>query len=68
MTIPLLRPPEVAPSRVATPVSVVMPVLNEERYLEQAVRHVLDQEYDGEVEVVLAVGPSRDRTAHIAAR
>ncbi|WP_395692949.1 glycosyltransferase family 2 protein [Nocardioides sp.] len=53
---------------VAPPVSVVMPVLNEQRYLAQAVRHVLEQEYDGEVEVVLAVGPSRDRTAAIANR
>lgn len=70
MRIPQLLPPEVAPprTRVATPVSVVMPVLDEERYLAQAVRHVLDQEYDGELEVVLAVGPSRDRTAKIAQR
>ena len=53
-------------TRVATPVSVVMPVLNEERYLEESVRRVLDQSYDGELEVVLAVGPSNDRTANIA--
>ncbi|WP_374458329.1 glycosyltransferase family 2 protein [Nocardioides sp. SR21] len=68
MTIPQVRPPEVARARVATPVSVVMPVLDEERYLEQAVRHVLEQKYDGDIEVVLAVGPSRDRTAQIARR
>ncbi|WP_425464382.1 glycosyltransferase family 2 protein [Nocardioides guangzhouensis] len=53
---------------MATPVSVVMPVLNEERYLEQSVRRVLDQHYAGRVEVVLAVGPSRDRTLEIARR
>ncbi|WP_067434736.1 glycosyltransferase family 2 protein [Nocardioides jensenii] len=45
-----------------------MPVLNEERYLEESVRRVLDQAYDGEVELVLAVGPSKDRTAEIAHR
>ena len=44
-----------------------MPVLNEERYLAESVRRVLAQEYDGEVEIVLAVGPSKDRTAAIAA-
>jgi succinoglycan biosynthesis protein ExoA len=45
-----------------------MPVRNEERNLEDAVRHVLGQEYPGYTEVVLAVGPSRDRTAEIAAQ
>ena len=65
MRHPQLLPP-VTRTKVATPVSVVMPVLDEERYLAQAVRHVLEQEYDGEVVVVLAVGPSRDRTEKIA--
>lgn len=48
------------------PVSVVMPVLNEQRYLRESVHRVLQQEYDGDVEVVLALGPSADRTAEIA--
>ncbi len=43
-----------------------MPVRNEEPYLADAVRHVLGQDYPAEVEVVLAVGPSRDRTEQIA--
>ncbi len=47
-------------------VSVVMPVLNEERHLEAAIRRVLDQDYPGELEVILAVGPSSDRTREIA--
>ena len=47
-------------------VSVVMPVLNEERHLAAAVRRVLAQDYPGELEVILAVGPSRDRTQAIA--
>ena len=66
----LAAPTPVAPAstRVAAPVSVVMPVLDEQRYLAQAVRHVLEQEYDGELEVVLAIGPSSDRTAAIARR
>ena len=69
MTTEKLAPlPSPAPvGRTATPVSVIMPVLNEERYLAESVRRVLDQKYDGEVEIVLAVGPSRDRTAEIAA-
>src|SRR3954468_21105081 len=49
------------------PVSVVVPVLNEERHLEAAVTKVLEQDYPGPLEVVLAVGPSRDRTAQVAA-
>ncbi len=43
-----------------------MPVLNEERHLAAAVRHVLAQEYPGDLEVVLAVGPSADRTREVA--
>jgi glycosyltransferase involved in cell wall biosynthesis len=43
-----------------------MPVLNEELHLESSVRRVLDQDYEGELEVILAVGPSRDRTPEIA--
>jgi succinoglycan biosynthesis protein ExoA len=49
------------------PVSVIMPILNEERHLAEAVARVLDQDYPGELEVVLAVGPSADRTEEIAA-
>src|SRR5438270_1915467 len=43
------------------PVSVVMPVRNEERHLAESVRHVLGQDYPGPLELVLAVGPSADR-------
>ncbi|HEY0934602.1 MAG TPA: glycosyltransferase family 2 protein [Trebonia sp.] len=47
-------------------VSVVMPVLNEERHLAESVACVLDQQYPGGFELVLAIGPSRDRTEAIA--
>ena len=47
-------------------VSVVMPVLNEETHLEAAVAGVLSQDYPGELELVLAIGPSRDATRAIA--
>ncbi|MEV6982638.1 glycosyltransferase family 2 protein [Sphaerisporangium sp. NPDC051017] len=53
-------------TRVWPPISVVMPVLNEERHLREAVRQVLAQRYDGPIEVVLAVGPSQDRTQEVA--
>ena len=59
-----------APGRPAittrTPVSVIMPVRDEERHLAEAVGSVLAQDYPAEVEVVLAVGPSRDATEEIA--
>ncbi|HET6694386.1 MAG TPA: glycosyltransferase family 2 protein [Pedococcus sp.] len=47
-------------------VGVVMPILNEERHLEEAVDAVLGQDYPGPIELVLALGPSRDRTDEIA--
>jgi glycosyltransferase involved in cell wall biosynthesis len=53
---------------VDAPVSVIMPVLNEERHLAEAVQAVLDQRYDGELEIVLALGPSIDGTDDIAHR
>ena len=43
-----------------------MPVRNEERHLAESVRHVLGQDYPGPLELVLAVGPSADRTEQIA--
>lgn len=49
-------------------VTVVMPILNEERHLAEAVAAVLDQDYPGPIEVVLALGPSHDRTDAIAQR
>ncbi|WP_328481515.1 glycosyltransferase family 2 protein [Streptomyces sp. NBC_00377] len=48
-------------------VSVIMPVLDEERHLRGAVQAILAQEYAGEMEVVIAIGPSTDRTEEIAA-
>ena len=49
-------------------VAVVMPVLNEENYLEAAVLAILSQDYEGKIQVVLALGPSTDRTDAVAAR
>ena len=43
-------------------VSYVMPVLNEEAYISNAVRTVLEQQYPGPKEVILALGPSTDGT------
>jgi len=48
-------------------VSVVLPVLNEERHLRSAVGSVLSQDYPGDLEVVLAMGPSKDGSDAVAA-
>jgi succinoglycan biosynthesis protein ExoA len=47
-------------------VSVVMPILNEERHLADAVAAAFEQGYAGPIEVILALGPSRDGTDAIA--
>ena len=49
------------------PVSVIMPILNEARHLRDAVAMILAQDYSGPLEVVLALGPSTDRTDEVAA-
>jgi len=48
-------------------VTVIIPVLNEERHLAEVVAAVRAQDYSGPLSVVIAVGSSRDRTAEIAA-
>jgi len=47
-------------------ISVILPVLNEEAHLEESVTAILAQDYLGIFEVILALGPSRDRTDQIA--
>ena len=49
-------------------VSVVMPVRNEAPHLERAVASILEQQYPEPFDVCLAVAPSDDDTAAIAAR
>jgi succinoglycan biosynthesis protein ExoA len=48
-------------------VTVIMPVLNEESHLEASVQSILDQAYPGELEIILALGPSHDKTNQVAA-
>jgi glycosyltransferase involved in cell wall biosynthesis len=47
-------------------VSVILPVLNEANHLTAAVSAILSQDYQGNLEVILAVGPSKDSTLAIA--
>lgn len=53
-------------TRTKAGISFVMPVRNEEKYLEEAVKAVLQQEFKGETELVLAIGPSGDATSEVA--
>jgi len=63
---PITSIPEPEQAAIWPVVGVVMPILNEERHLEEAVTAVLAQDYPGEIELVLALGPSHDRTDEIA--
>jgi len=47
-------------------ISVILPILNEEAHLKGAIDSILSQDYQGKTEVILAVGPSQDRTLEIA--
>ena len=49
-------------------VSYVMPVLNEALYIETAINTVLSQDYAGQKELILALGPSTDGTDAIVER
>lgn len=47
-------------------ITVILPVRNEEKYLQAAVQSVLSQDYPGEIEVLLAIAPSIDSTKEVA--
>lgn len=47
--------------------TVMMPVLNEEAHLAAAVDAILSQDYSAPLELILALGPSKDSTNRIAA-
>ena len=49
-------------------VSIIVPVLQEADYLATAILHLLEQDYRGPMEIVLALGPSTDGTTEIAQR
>ena len=47
-------------------VAIVMTVVNEERHLRHAVEKLLDQDYSGDLDIAIAVGPSKDGTHAVA--
>ena len=53
-------------SRQQPSVSIMIPVLNEERHLREVVLAARAQNYEGPLDVVVSVGPSSDRTEEIA--
>jgi succinoglycan biosynthesis protein ExoA len=51
---------------VSPAISVILPVLNEEPHLAESITAILAQDYSGVFEVILALGPSKDRTNEVA--
>lgn len=49
------------------PVAVIMPVLNEQMHLAESVAAITAQDYPGELQIALALGPSTDDTDAVAA-
>ena len=47
-------------------ITVILPILNEEADLHNCISAILKQNYPGEIEVILALGPSKDNTNQIA--
>lgn len=53
------------PSAALPAVSYVMPILNEVDHVESAVQSMITQDYRGDVQIVLALGPSTDGTTEL---
>jgi succinoglycan biosynthesis protein ExoA len=47
-------------------ISVILPVFNEESHLVESISAILTQDYLGQFDVILALGPSSDKTDEIA--
>ena len=47
-------------------ITVILPILNEEADLQNCISAILKQDYAGEIEIILALGPSKDKTNQIA--
>ena len=58
----ILTPDGLPPLPEKPGVSYIMPVLNEAEHIRQAITTILSQDYDGDKEVVLALGTSTDDT------
>ena len=50
----------------APSITVILPILNEEADLQNCISAILQQDYAGEIEIILALGPSKDKTNQIA--
>jgi succinoglycan biosynthesis protein ExoA len=47
-------------------ISIILPLLNEADHLEESIHSILSQDYLGNIEIILAIGPSHDGTEKIA--
>jgi len=47
-------------------ISIIVPTLNEEKYIEQTLKSLKNQDYEGEYEIIVADGMSKDNTVKIA--
>ena len=47
-------------------ISIILPLLNEADHLEESIHSILSQDYLGDIEIILAIGPSHDETEKIA--
>lgn len=63
----LLTPEGLPPLAERPGVSFIMPVLNEAEHIDKAITTILAQDYAGDKEIVLALGPSTDDTNRIVA-
>lgn len=63
----ILSPEGLPPLAERPGVSFIMPVLNEAEHISQAITTILAQDYVGDKEIVIALGPSTDDTNRIIA-
>ena len=47
-------------------ISIIVPTLNEEKYIENCLKSIRNQDYDGKYEIIVSDGGSKDKTVKIA--
>lgn len=48
-------------------ISVILPVFNREKYIGEAIQSIIEQNYDGDIEIIISDDGSTDRSLEIAA-
>lgn len=63
-----IKPKKSKPVEKFSSISIIIPAHNEEKYIEECIKSVIDADFDGEKEIIVVDDGSIDKTAEIASK